>query len=71
LYPSSFNIVKRFLKNFIKFLINLVQSAHNVLVVYEVLAARIRALRSKDQDWQNMAEFWRENGAKRNDLSKA
>jgi hypothetical protein len=35
--------------------------AHNVPAVYDVLPARIRALRSKDQGWQNVAEFWRGN----------
>jgi hypothetical protein len=37
--------------------------AHNVPAVYDVLTARIRALRSKDQGWQNVAEVWRGNGA--------
>jgi hypothetical protein len=44
--------------------------AHNVPAVYDVLAARIRDLRSKDQGRQNVVEFWRGNGAKRNDLAK-
>jgi hypothetical protein len=35
--------------------------AHNVPAVYDVLPARIRALRSKVQGWQNVAEFWRGN----------
>jgi hypothetical protein len=35
--------------------------AHNVPAVYDVLTARTRALRSKDQGWQNVAEFWRGN----------
>jgi hypothetical protein len=35
--------------------------AHNVPAVYDVLPARIRALRSKGQGWQNVAEFWRGN----------
>jgi hypothetical protein len=39
------------------------QITHNVPAVYDVLPARIRALRSKDQGWQNVAEFWRGNGA--------
>jgi hypothetical protein len=30
--------------------------AHNVPAVYDVLPARIRALRSKDQGWQNVPE---------------
>jgi hypothetical protein len=37
--------------------------AHNVPAVYDVLTARIRALRSKDQGWQNVPEQWRGNGA--------
>jgi hypothetical protein len=44
--------------------------AHNVPAVYDVLAALIRALRSKDQGRQNVAEVLRGNGAKRNDLAK-
>jgi hypothetical protein len=32
------------------------QIAHNVPAVYDVLPARIRALRSKDQGWQNVPE---------------
>jgi hypothetical protein len=43
------------------FPINLAPIAHNVPAVYDVLAARIRALRSKDQGRQNVAEFWRGN----------
>jgi hypothetical protein len=30
--------------------------AHNVPAVYDVLPARIRALRSKDQGWQNVPQ---------------
>ncbi|MFP3091064.1 tetratricopeptide repeat protein [Treponema sp. TIM-1] len=37
--------------------------AYNVLAVYDVLPARIRALRSKDQGWQNVPEQRRGNGA--------
>jgi hypothetical protein len=37
--------------------------AHNVPAVYDVLPARIRALRSKDQGWQNVVEVLRGNGA--------
>jgi hypothetical protein len=37
--------------------------AHNVPAVYDVLPARIRALRSKDQGWQNVSGVWRGNGA--------
>jgi hypothetical protein len=44
--------------------------SHNVPAVYDVFAARIRALRSKDQGCKNVAEFWRGNGAQRNDLAK-
>jgi hypothetical protein len=43
--------------------------AHNVPAVYDVLPARIRALRSKDQGWQNVGKGLRGNGAKRNDLA--
>jgi hypothetical protein len=35
--------------------------SHNVPAVYDVLPARIRALQSKGQGWQNVAEFWRGN----------
>jgi hypothetical protein len=35
--------------------------AHNVPAVYDVLAARIRALRNKDQVRQNVAEVCRGN----------
>jgi hypothetical protein len=35
------------------------------------LAARIRALRSKDQGRQTVPEQWRGNGAQRNDLAVA
>jgi hypothetical protein len=37
--------------------------AHNVPAVYDVLAARIRALRSKDQGWQNVGVVSRGNEA--------
>jgi hypothetical protein len=43
--------------------IKLGQMAHNVSVVYDVFAARIRALRSKDQGCKNVAKFWRGNEA--------
>jgi hypothetical protein len=36
---------------------------HNVPAVYDGLAARIRALRSKDHGCKNVAEFWRGNEA--------
>jgi hypothetical protein len=48
---------------------NLGQMAYNVPAVYDVLPARIRALRSKDQGWQNVPEQRRGNGAQRNDLA--
>jgi hypothetical protein len=35
--------------------------AYNVPAVYDVLPARIRALRSKDQGWQNVPEQRRGN----------
>jgi hypothetical protein len=37
--------------------------AYNVPAVYDVLTARIRALQSKDQGWQNVPEQRRGNGA--------
>jgi hypothetical protein len=37
------------------------QMAHNVPAVYDVLAARIRALRSKDQGRQNVGGVRRGN----------
>jgi hypothetical protein len=37
------------------------QISHNVPAVCDVLPARIRALRSKDQGWQNVGGVWREN----------
>jgi hypothetical protein len=40
---------------------NFAQISHNVPAVYDVLAARIRALRSKDQGRQNVAEVLRGN----------
>jgi hypothetical protein len=43
--------------------------SHNVPAVGDVLPVRIRALRSKDQGWQNVPEQRRGNGAKRNDLA--
>jgi hypothetical protein len=45
--------------------------SHNVPAVYDVLPARIRALRNKDQGWQNVPEQRRGNGAQRNDLAVA
>jgi hypothetical protein len=42
----------------------------NVPAVYDVLPARIRDLRSKDQGWQNVGEVSRGNGAQRNDLGE-
>jgi hypothetical protein len=43
--------------------------SHNVPAVCDVLPARIRALRNKDQGWQNVPEQRRGNEAKRNDLA--
>jgi hypothetical protein len=37
--------------------------AHNVPAVYDVLPARIGALRSKDQGWQNVGVVSRGSGA--------
>ena len=37
--------------------------SHNVPAVYDVLPARIGALRSKDQGWQNVGGVRRGNGA--------
>jgi hypothetical protein len=37
--------------------------AHNVPAVGDVLPARIRALRSKDQGCKNVGGVWRGNGA--------
>jgi hypothetical protein len=45
--------------------------AYNVPAVYDVLPARIRALRSKDQGWQNVPEQRRGIGAQRIDLAVA
>jgi hypothetical protein len=59
--------VYHFLYNFIFF--SPIGIAHNVPAVYDVLAARIRALRSKDQGRQNVGGGLRGNGAKRNDLA--
>jgi hypothetical protein len=42
---------------------NLGAIAHNVPAVCDVLPARIRALRSKDQGWQNVPEQRRGNEA--------
>jgi hypothetical protein len=44
--------------------------AHNVPAVGDVFAARIRALRSKDQGCKNVGGVSRGNGAKRNDLGE-
>jgi hypothetical protein len=61
--------IQTYLSIVIFYTINLGGMAHNVPAVYDVLPARIRALRSKDQDWQNVPEQRRGNGAKRNDLA--
>jgi hypothetical protein len=50
---------------------NLGAITHNVPAVCDGLAARIRALRSKDQGRQTVPEQWRGNEAKRNDLAIA
>jgi hypothetical protein len=56
---------------FIKYITTiLARIAYNVPAVYDVLAARIRALRSKDQGRQNVGGVSRGNGAKRNDLGE-
>jgi hypothetical protein len=49
---------------------NLAGISHNVSAVYDVLPARIRALRSKDQGWQNVGGVSRGSGAQRNDLGE-
>jgi hypothetical protein len=58
--------VKGLLRKFLDFLFynfptNSKPIAHNVPAAYDVLPARIRALRSKDQGWQNVARvaYWR------------
>jgi hypothetical protein len=55
---------------FIDFQRLLAPIAHNVPAVYDVLPARIRALRSKDQGRQNVGEVSRGSGAQRNDLGE-
>jgi hypothetical protein len=57
--------------SFFCFTENLGGIASNVPAVYDVLAAQIRALRSKDQGRQNVPEQRRGNGAQRNDLAVA
>jgi hypothetical protein len=57
--PSLFIFVKYFFK----------KMAHNVPAAYDGLAARIRALRSKDQGRQTVPEQWRGNGALGNNLT--
>jgi hypothetical protein len=47
------------------------QMAYNVPAVCDGLAARIRALRSKDHGRQTVPEQRRGNGAQRNDLAVA
>jgi hypothetical protein len=56
-----------FLNFFVKYFCGM---SHNVPAVYDVLAARIRALRSKDQGRQNVGGVIRGNEAKRNDLGE-
>jgi hypothetical protein len=53
-----FHLVKDFSKKCESFSRSI---APNVPAVYDVLPARIRALRSKDQGWQNVAEVLRGN----------
>jgi hypothetical protein len=65
-----YNLSSSFVYIFNKFQQNLASIAHNVSAVYDVLAARIRALRSKVQGRQNVAEVCRGNEAQRNDLGK-
>jgi hypothetical protein len=60
----KFNFIRKILYYFLR------PIAHNVPAVCDVFAARIRALRSKDQGCKNVAEFWRGNGAQRSDLAK-
>jgi hypothetical protein len=63
----DFNVFLFFVKPFfsqffIKYIpTNFSPMSHNVPAVYDVLAARIRALRSKDQGRQNVAEVLRGN----------
>jgi hypothetical protein len=45
------------------------ECAESVPAVYDVFAAQIKALRSKNQGRQNVPEQRRGNGAKRNDLA--
>jgi hypothetical protein len=45
------------------------QGWRNIPSVYDGLPTRIRALRNKGQSRQKAAEFWRGNGAKRNNLA--
>jgi hypothetical protein len=49
-----------FIDYFLRFICSM---SHNVPAVYGVLPARIRALRSKDQGWQNVPEQRRGNEA--------
>jgi hypothetical protein len=65
LYLSEKNhFVKYFLTVFLKNIAKILKiMAHNVPAVYDVLAARIRALRSKDQGRQNVGGVSRGNGA--------
>jgi hypothetical protein len=60
-YTILYFIRQVFFYPFLYFQPPLAQIAHNVPAVYDVLPARIRALRSKDQGWQNVAEVLRGN----------
>jgi hypothetical protein len=72
----DFNVFPFFVKSFSgQFFIKNIPSnfspmSHNVLAVYDVLAARIRALRSKDQCRQNVGGVSRGSEAQRNDLGE-
>jgi hypothetical protein len=57
----SSHLLFNFLYNIFKPILGAI--AHNVPAVYDVFAARIRALRSKDQGCKNVPEQWRGNGA--------
>jgi hypothetical protein len=61
--PMFYLIILKYVYIYVKHI------APNVPAVYDVLAARIRALRSKDQGRQNVPEQRRRNGAQRNDLA--
>jgi ABC-type polysaccharide/polyol phosphate export permease len=67
-FKSFYWLIHFFIIQFLIILCNIFsnilgQIAHNVPAVYDVLTARIRALRSKDQGWQNVGGVSRGNGA--------